>query len=120
MEICVMSAYQFDEFERRMRRINRRHSKLSHGYVTSINDDGLVVAKPKARGRGATLRGVLLMVAVIMVFKGFLYAQLGPFAYQDRVDRLAEGNIVEQAGAWVMTAEPVTLWLAENITSLVR
>ena len=44
-----MSASQFDEFERRMRRINRRHSKLSQGYVTAINSDGLVVAKPQRR-----------------------------------------------------------------------
>jgi len=115
-----MSAYQYDDFERRMRRINRRHTKLSQGYVTSINDDGLVVAKPKAKGRGTTVRGVLLMVAVIMVFKGVLHAQLGPQAYQERVGRLADGNIVEQAGAFVMTADPVTLWLSQSMTSLVR
>ena len=49
-----MSAYQFEEFERRMRRINRRHTKLSHGYVTQVNDDGLVVAKPRRRGNGSS------------------------------------------------------------------
>ncbi len=115
-----MAAYQFEEFERRMRRINRRHTKLSQGYVTSINDDGLVVAKPRRRANGATLRGVALMIAVILVFKGFLHAQLGPEGYADRVDRLASGNFVEQAGAWVMTADPVTLWLSGNLVSLVR
>ncbi|MDD9923926.1 MAG: hypothetical protein OXQ92_16845 [Boseongicola sp.] len=115
-----MSASQNADFDRRMRRISRRHTKLSHGYVTSVNDDGLVVAKPKRRGNGTTLRGVLIMVAVIMLFKGVLHAQLGPTAYQERVDRLADGNFVEQAGAWIMTAEPVTVWLSQNITSLVR
>ncbi|QMU57901.1 MAG: hypothetical protein GKR98_06630 [Boseongicola sp.] len=115
-----MSAYQFEEFERRMRRINRRHTKLSQGYVTQVNGDGLVVARPKRRTSGSTIRGVALMLAVILVFKGFLYAQLGPQGYADRVNALAGGNTIEQAGAWVMTADPVTLWLSEQIISLVR
>lgn len=115
-----MSAYQFDEFERRMRRINRRHTKLSQGYVTAINDDGLVVAKPQRRRSGSTLRGLALIAIVILVFKGFLHAQLGIDAYDERVERLAGGNVVEQAGAWVMAPDPVTLFISGNISSLVR
>ena len=115
-----MSASQFDEFERRMRRINRRHSKLSQGYVTAINSDGLVVAKPQRRAARGTLRGVALVVVVVMIFKGFLHAQLGPSAYQDRVDALAAGSVVEQAGAFVMAADPLTLWISSKVVSLVR
>ena len=55
-----MSASQFDEFDRRMRRISRRHSKLSHGYVTTVNDDGMVVAKPKRKSRMTTVRALAL------------------------------------------------------------
>ena len=115
-----MSAYQFEEFERRMRRINRRHSRLSQGYVTSVNDDGLVVAKPRRRTSRSTLKGVSLIVIVIMLFKGILHAQLGPTAYEERIERLAGGNPIEQAGAWVMVADPITIWLSANFVSLVR
>ncbi len=115
-----MSAYQFEEFERRMRRINRRHTKLSQGYVTAVNDDGLVVARPKRRRSGATLRSVALICLVVLVFKGFLYAQLGPNAYDERIGALQNGNVIEQAGAWAMTADPVTLWLSQHFGSLVR
>ena len=115
-----MSAYQFDEFERRMRRINRRHTKLSQGYVTTVNDDGLVIAKPHRRKRGSALRGLALIAIVVLVFKGFLHAQLGIDAYDERVEQLAGGNAVEQAGAWIMTPDPVTLMLSEQISSLVR
>lgn len=115
-----MSASQFDEFDRRMRRISRRHSKLSHGYVTTVNSDGLVVAKPQRKGHRGTLRGLIVIIAVMMVFKGFLHAQLGAPAYQDRVDALAAGSVFEQAGAWVMTADPITQWLSLKISSLVR
>ncbi len=115
-----MSAYQFDEFERRMRRINRRHSKLSQGYVTSVNDDGLVVARPRRRGSRSTLRGVALIIIVVMLFKGALHAQLGAAAYSERIEKLAGGNLVEQAGSWVMVADPLTLWISANLVSLVR
>lgn len=115
-----MSTYQFEEFERRMRRISRRHSKLSHGYVTSVNDDGLVVAKPRRRGSRSTLRGVALIVIIIMLLKGVLHAQLGATAYDERIEKLAGGNPIEQAGAWVMVADPITLWLSANFVSLVR
>lgn len=115
-----MSASQFDEFDRRMRRISKRHSKLSHGYVTSVNDDGLVVAKPQRRSYRGALRGVVILIAVMMIFKGVLHAQLGAGAYEDSVNSLKQGSVVEQAGAWVMTPDPVTLWISGKVGSLVR
>lgn len=115
-----MSASQYEEFERRMRRISRRHSKLSHGYVTAVNSDGLVVAKPQRRSRRGALRGVIVILAVTMLFKGVLHAQLGAAAYQERVDLLSAGSAVENVGAWIMTADPVTLWLSGQVSSLVR
>ena len=115
-----MSASQFDEFDRRMRRISRRQTKLSHGYVTAINDDGLVVAKPRRKSQRATLRGLAILVLVMMLFKGFLHAQLGGEANAERIDKLGAGSVVEQAGAWVMVPDPITLWLSSQFSSLVR
>jgi hypothetical protein len=85
-----------------------------------VNGDGLVVAKPRRRSRHTTIRGLALMIAVIMIFKAVLLAQLGPIAYDERVEKLANGNLVEQMGAWAMTADPVTNWLSGHIVSLVR
>lgn len=110
-----MSASQYDEFDRRMRRITRRHTQLSRGYVTSVNEDGLVVAKPKRKMRRGTLRGVAIVVLVLMVFKGFLHNQLGENAYLARVDALSAGSVFEQAGAVVMSADPITVWLSGQI-----
>lgn len=115
-----MSAHQFDEFERRMRRINRRHSKLSHGFVTQITDDGLVVAKPRKPRGYAVLRGAYLLLLVMFLFKGFLHSNLGAEAYGAQVESLRGGNTIEQAGALAMTADPVTLWISGAISSLVR
>lgn len=115
-----MSASQFEEFERRMRRIERRHSKLSRGYTTTVNSDGLVVAKPQRRTPRGTLRGVAMIVIIVMLFKGFLHAQLGPQAYDARLGALSRGSVVEQAGAFVMAADPLTLWISSKVVSLVR
>ena len=103
-----------------MRRINRRHSRLSRGYVTSVNRDGLLVATPARRRTSVPLRGVVVIIAVLMLFKGFLHAQLGAPAYQIRVDKLAGGTSIEQVGAWIMTADPTTVWLSTQMSSLVR
>lgn len=115
-----MSASQFDEFDRRMRRISKRHSKLSHGFVTSVNPDGLVVAKPQRRSYRGTVRGLVILFAVMILFKGVLHAQLGAGAYENRVNALKTGSVAEQAGAWVMTPDPVTLWISNHVASLVR
>lgn len=115
-----MSASQFDEFDRRMRRISRRHSKLSHGYVTTVNDDGMVVAKPKRKSRMTTVRALALLLLVMLAFKGVLHAQLGGAEYAARVDSLAAGTTVEKVGAWIMTADPVTVQISSLVSSLVR
>ena len=115
-----MPSRQQQQFSKRMSRITQRHSRLSHGYTTAVSEDGLMVAKPKMRGRGATLRGVAIMAAVIVVFKAAVYANLGPVEYNARVEGLAEGNLVEQGGAFVMTADPLTVWVSEKLVSLVR
>ena len=51
-------------------------------------------------------------------FKGFLLAHLGALTYVDRVAKLEAGSIVEQMGAWAMRADPVTLWIADQISMI--
>lgn len=111
----MKSASQYDEFDRRMRRITRRHTQLSRGYVTTVNDDGLVVAKPKRKFSRGTLRGVAIVVLVIMVFKAVLHSQLGAAGYADRLDALSNGSVFEKAGAVLMAADPITVWLSGRI-----
>lgn len=115
-----MSASQFDEFERRMRRISRRHSKMSQGFVTAVTEDGLVVARPKRQRRNALLRGLIVILLIVIPFKGFLHARLGPEAYEARIEALSSGTVFEQAGAYAMTADPLTVWISDQLVSLVR
>ena len=107
-----MSQSQFDSFDTRLRKIDRRNRQLARGYVTSVNHDGLIIAKPRRQARGFPLRGLLMVLVALMAFKVFLYLQIGPATYEERVISLSQGNVVEQIGAYAMTADPVTVWIA--------
>ncbi len=111
-----MADANLQQFEKRARRIERRHRRLSAGYRTVITRNGLIEARPLRRtGLRFPWKGVILALVALMGFKVFLYTQLGALTYNDRVGRLEAGTAVEQAGAWVMQADPLTLWLAGQI-----
>ncbi len=111
-----MGDAQFEEFDRRLSRIDAHHRKLARGYVMSVNHDGLMIAEPKRHRRSLPWRGLLLILVGLMLFKGFLHAQIGAADYSDRVASLSAGNLVEQVGAYAMTADPLTLWISAQIS----
>ena len=99
-------------FDKRLKEINRRHDKMSNGVVRSVNSDGLIVARPRAYRPRFPLKGLLVVLAIGFLFKGFLFAYLGEEGYGERVAVLQSGTAIEQAGAWVMQIDPVTRFLA--------
>lgn len=105
-------------FDKRMRRISKRHQKLSRGYVTSINHDGLVIARPRRKGFSFPFRGLFLALLLFIAFKGFVLASIGATAYDIRVSKLEAGTVVEQAGAYVMKADPATTFIANKLNSV--
>ena len=104
-------------FDKRMERIVRKHQRLARGYVPAITEDGLIVAKPK-RSVKLPWRSVLLLLVVGFGFKMYLFASIGPEAYETRIARLAQGTQVERMGAWMMTADPVTVSVAERLAPI--
>jgi len=63
---------------------------------------------------------VLLFLGAFVFFKAFLVANLGPQTYDDRLARLNNGTVVEQAGAFVMQADPLTVYAAQKIRPVLR
>lgn len=61
------------------------------------------------------LRTLLIAAACFLAFKGLLLASLGAEGYESRIGRLAAGSTVEKAGAWVMSPDPASLWIAETL-----
>lgn len=55
------------------------------------------------------------MLFVLIAYKAYLFGVLGPTVYEERVARLAGGTAIEQMGAFVMQADPLTSWIAERV-----
>jgi hypothetical protein len=100
-------------FEQRVRKLSRKHQRMSDGVVHRVGSDGLITAYPRRRTPRFPLRGLLILVAVAFLFKAFLLNALGAATYNDRLSELETGTVFEQAGAWVMQADPATIWLAD-------
>lgn len=102
-------------FDKRLKRIVRRHEKMSNGVVRTVNSDGLIVTRPRLYKPRFPLKGLIVVLALGFLFKGFLFAYLGEVAYVERVASLQSGSVMEQAGAWVMQPDPATVLIAGGI-----
>lgn len=105
-------------FDKRLKRIVRRHDRMARGVVKTVNADGLIVARPRLYKPRFPLKGLIVLIAAGFIFKGFLFASLGETAYAERVASLRDGTVMEQAGAWVMQADPATALVAEGIKAI--
>ncbi len=108
-------------FDKRMRRIHKRHRKMAtHGVVATVGRDGLIVERARRRAPRFPWRGMFMTLAAFFVLKGALLSHLGAITYDGRVAKLQEGTVVEQIGGWVMKADPATVWVAQQIELLVK
>lgn len=105
-------------FDKRLKRIVRRHDKMSNGVVRTVTSDGLIVARPRMYKPRFPLKGLLVVLALGFFFKGFLFAYLGELSYVERVATLQGGTVMEQAGAWVMQPDPATVMIAGGIQAI--
>lgn len=108
------------QFGSRLRRIDSNHRKLANGYITTMNHDGLLIARPRPKDVRLTWRGVAYVVIIMMAFKIFLHAQIGAEAYQERIVSLQNGSIAQQIGAYAMVADPVTVAIANAINASIK
>ncbi len=108
------------QFNQRLQLLTRKHRAMSQGYTTHIQPDGLIIARPRRARPRISLRPVLVFLVAMVAFKGFLIANLGPLAYEERLDRLQQGTVVEQAGAFVMQIDPLSRYAADKIGPVLR
>jgi hypothetical protein len=104
------------EFDDRLRRINRRNRVLSRGFVLSVERDGLIVARPETSRFRFPWRVMLFLLVAVLGFKTLLHAYIGPEAYAERLARLSSGTVAEQMSAYVLHADPVTVWVANLVS----
>ena len=114
-----MTDANYARFNQRLHEIESRHRNQSSGFVRLVERNGILAPAERVRGRrGLPVRGIVLSLLTFLAFKGFLMAHLGAVTYVNRVAQLESGTLVEQMGAWAMRADPVTLWISEQIAIL--
>lgn len=106
---------QMRSFHKRMHDINRKHAKLARGYVTSVNHDGLIIARPRRQARWFPWRGLLFALIAVMSIKALMFSQMGAQPFEERVARLNAGSTAEQVAAFVLKADPATVYLGNLI-----
>lgn len=72
-----------------------------------------------ARRRGFLGPVVLVMLTVIAI-KAAVLASIGPERYEERIAALRAGTGAEQAGAWVLQADPLTAVLADRLRAVLH
>lgn len=115
-----MADANMHNFAERLSRINKHHAQIARGHVTTVNKDGLIVVKPRRQVHRFPWRGLMFTLALVMVFKGAIFMSLGQEAYDLRVENLRAGTFVEQMGAFVMQADPATIWISEFFASFLK
>lgn len=106
------------QLEKRLTRIDAKRRSIAKGAVYSVNQDGLIIARPRRTGLRFPLRGLFFAIAGLFIFKVGVMLALGAATYADRIAALNDGTIFERAGAWVMTADPATQWMAMQVKLL--
>lgn len=112
-------ADSFNDFETRIGRISAQREATRKGVRLHVDKDGLITARPR-RSFVVPLRSMLLLLVVLTGFKAAALAQLGPQKYDENLAALAEGTIVEQAGAVLLSPDPVTEIIARPLVRVLR
>jgi hypothetical protein len=92
-----------DRFQERLKRVQSQHP-----------------AAPESRRRRSIIPWRLVLILLILYYGGRagLMVQMGPAAYQAKVDELAAGEGARAWGGWLMAPDGVTVYLYEKFMIL--
>ena len=105
-----------NDFYSRVSRIEKSHAK-GYGFEAA----GTVGRRSSGRGRGRILKLVkpaVLVLAMGVGLKGVIHYFVGAQTYENRVSALAAGSGFDPVGAWLMYADPATLWVSGKLQSV--
>jgi len=105
-----------NDFYSRVSRIEKSHAK-GYGFEAA----GTIGRKaPSNTGRKIMRIAKPLVFALAMGIglKGLIHYYVGAQTYESRVSALAAGQGFDPVGAWLMHADPATLWVSGQLQSL--
>ncbi|WP_149866382.1 hypothetical protein [Tropicimonas marinistellae] len=107
------------QFTGRLRRIDRIHRQGGGFEAAGTLGQSYYTRERERRDQRSALRPALVVLAVIVIFKGFLLASNGENAYREKVATLKSGSAVERVGGFVMAVDPLALVVAGWVKPLV-
>lgn len=110
----------FQGFDARLKKIDRNRTRLANGYSAKVTKDGLIVFRPKRRANSFSIRGLVFLAVGFFMFKAMILAHLGNTVYEQRVTALQTGTMVEQAGAFVMQKDPVSVAMSQYLRPFLK
>lgn len=110
-----MSDPNMSDFYDRIRRYEKMRAKgFGHEAAGALGRSYYSQA-PRRRRRSLVLPFLFTLFCVLLL-KAAIYHTVGPVSYSERIARLEAGQGVDRVGAWLMQADPVTLFLAGQIS----
>ena len=106
-----------NDFYSRVSRIEKSHAK-GYGFEAA----GTLGRKASTRRGSRLLKLVKPLVKALAVgvgVKGVIHYYVGAQTYESRVSALAAGQGFDPVGAWLMHADPATLWVSAQLQSFV-
>ena len=96
----------------RLRRVERKRERMRrNGVVHRVGPDGLIRARPRLIRLRFPVKSAIAIVLLFMAFKALVFAQGGEGNYALKLEALQTGSLIDQAGAVLMQADPVTVAL---------
>lgn len=111
-----MSDRNIADFYGRVAKIERARAK-GYGFEANGTLGRSHYTRP-VRQRRPLLRVLIFAFVCVFGLKGAILHNVGPESYEARVDRLQTGKEFDKLGAWLMQADPVTVWVAAQIAAV--
>lgn len=115
-----MSDTGLKTFESRLARIDEIHAAGGAFEATGALGRSYFDSVRQKERKPFPLRGLALFFGGALLFKAAVLAQLGGVVYNERVAALAQGNLAEQIGAWVLKVDPLTQKLGGLISAILH
>lgn len=112
-------AHDRAQFDKRLRRLDRKHRRMANGFSPVVLPDGLISIRPRRRAPQLPFKGILYLILGFIIFKAIAISHYGMPGYVERVELLRAGTVFERAGAWLLQPEQASSWLAVQIASFI-
>ena len=95
-----------------------------YGRISRLSDDKGEGPKRSSKHQsgkiasGNWIAPVAMILASVVTMKAVVHANVGADSYNHRIALLAEGDGADKIGAWVLSADPITVALSEFLRGL--